>query len=73
VILGAATAAGAKVLQGVPGATPAQAPVPPVAVQDPTTVQGRTVNELGDRTPFEHSRRRISNSGTSSQTPLDQL
>ncbi len=68
-LLGAAVAASSKVLQGVPGA----APTTPGAVQDPTTVQGRTVDDLGERSVFEHPRRRLSNSGTSSQTPLDDL
>jgi len=68
-IVGAALAAGAKVLQGVPGA-PAQAAQ---SIPNPTTIQGRTVDELGDRSAFVRSRRKISNSGTSSQTPLDDL
>ena len=68
-LVGAAMVAGAKVLQGVPGAPPA----PPTTVQDPTSVQGRTVDDLGERSTFEHPRRKLSNSGTSSQTPLDDL
>jgi sulfane dehydrogenase subunit SoxC len=73
VIVGAAFAAGAKVLQGVPGAPPTQSQTPPAAPVDPTTVQGRTANELGARTAFEQSRRKVSNAGTSSQTPLEDL
>src|SRR6185369_6712889 len=66
-VVGMAAAASAKVLQGLPGAQAAQsqapAATPPV---DPTTVQGRTVNELGARSALEQPRRKISNSGTSS-------
>lgn len=69
VIVGAAIAAGTKVWQNVQSA----APMPPATVQDPTTVQGRTVDDLGERSTFEHPRRKISNGGTSSQTPLDDL
>ena len=70
VIVGAALAASAKLLQQTP-ATPA--PQVPATVPDPTTVQGRTPNELGERAAFVRSRRKLSNSGTSSQTPLHDL
>jgi sulfane dehydrogenase subunit SoxC len=43
----------------------------PQAPPDPTKVQGRPPNGLGDRSPFEAPRRTAS--ATSSQTPLDQL
>lgn len=69
VLVGAAVAAGAKVWQNVQGA----AAIPPTTIQDATTVQGRSVDDLGERSTFEHPRRKISNSGTSSQTPLDDL
>ena len=67
VLMGAAFAVSAKALQKV------QAPTPPTSVPDPTTIQGRPPNEGGDRSAFVHPRRKVSNSGTSSQTPLDEL
>jgi sulfane dehydrogenase subunit SoxC len=72
--MGAAFAAGAKVLQQVPGASPQvaePAALPPV--QDPTTIQGHGADDLGERSAFVQSRRRISNGGIASQTPLDDL
>src|SRR5439155_14611905 len=43
----------------------------PQVPDDPTKVQGRPPNEVGDRSPFEQPRR--TPSATSSQTPLDLL
>ncbi len=47
---------------------------PPVAV-DPTKVQGRVPRELGERSPFEHPRRRVNRAAPSgeSETPLHEL
>ena len=75
-IAGAGSAAGLLTLAQVAGAhtaaaaqaAPAQQPVP----DDPTKVQGRPPNELGDRSQFEQPRR-ISNGTSSSRTPLDAL
>jgi sulfane dehydrogenase subunit SoxC len=52
------------------GSVASAQPVPQVPA-DPTKVQGRPPNEVGDRSPFEQPRR--TPSATSSQTPLDLL
>jgi sulfane dehydrogenase subunit SoxC len=77
VIVGAALAAGAKVMHGVTSGAAAQSQQPPQAtapttLPDPTTVQGRPPNELGVRSAFEHSKRKP-NGIISSQSPLDDL
>jgi sulfane dehydrogenase subunit SoxC len=62
----AGSLAGSAALLGV-----ASAQVIPQVPDDPTKVQGRPPNEIGDRSPFEQPRR--TPSATSSQTPLDLL
>ena len=62
----AGTLAGSAALVGVASAQPGlQVP------DDPTKVQGRPPNEIGDRSPFEQPRRIPS--AAASLTPLDQL
>src|SRR5437016_4198361 len=63
VIVGAALVAGAKVFAQGPSAAQ-HSPALPV-VLDPTMVQGRVADELGDRSAFVRPRRKISNSGIS--------
>jgi sulfane dehydrogenase subunit SoxC len=62
----AGTLAGSAALVSI-----ASAQTVPQVPADPTKVQGRPPNEIGDRSPFEQPRR--TPSATSSQTPLDLL
>ncbi|HEX3866098.1 MAG TPA: sulfite dehydrogenase [Gemmatimonadaceae bacterium] len=80
IVVGAALAAGSRVLRSVRGAdrepeAPQAAPAirdpVPDTIPDPTKIQGRAPNEVGQRSSFERPRRKAG--ATSSQTPLDDL
>src|SRR5215210_2889638 len=67
----AGTLAGSAALASSASALPLAAQTAPQVPDDPTKVQGRPPNAIGDRSPFEQPRR--TPSATSSQTPLDVL
>jgi sulfane dehydrogenase subunit SoxC len=76
-LAGAVGAIGATLLDSVsalPAQTKGPAPSPP-ALDDPGSVQGHTPTELGERSPFEHPRRRVNRPAPSgeSESPLQDL